>query len=88
MHSDIRELYYQAIEPKFDRIRLASDNHGNIFIISNDDVPYSSPYNIAVASKELYRFIDNMEIMILNNEEYKWVNNLNSFAKSLAAGPC
>jgi hypothetical protein len=83
----ISEMSYQAIEPKHNRIRLAKDINCNIYIISNDDIPFSAPYHVAHASKELYRFSDGMQIMLLKDDEVNWIIRLSGFVNSLSAGP-
>lgn len=88
MDNNVHDLSYQAMEPIFNRIRLASDINHNIYVISDHDIPYSAPYEVVIASRELYRFIDSMEIITLNDVEYTWVNKLNSLVRSLTAEPC
>lgn len=84
MPSEIKDLNYEAIEPLFNRLRLASDTSRNVFIMTCDDIPYSAPFAVALTG-ELFRTTDRLETMMMHKQELDWVYRMRSFAKSLSA---
>jgi len=85
MTSEVKDLNYEAIEPSNNRLRLASDTSGNVYVMTDDEVPYMAPYAVATTG-ELYRTTDRMETLEMKESELKWVLRMSSFAKSLSAG--
>lgn len=75
------ELDYAAMEMVIDVIRLARDRHGHVYVVTNHVERYSAPYNIALASGELYN--ERMEVYKLDQIEIDWLNSISPFAKDL-----
>lgn len=84
----ITDLEYAAIEPTYDRIRLAyqpreSESHDtNVYVIGfDDDDSYSIPYSMSILGI-LYN--DKMEEMVLNAIELSWLESIKCFAEELS----
>lgn len=87
MPSQVKDLVYQAMEPQFNKIRLASDSSGNVYVITDDETPYSVPYTMAMFG-ELYRTTDEgMETYTLKEIEIQWLSRLKGMVSSLSAVP-
>ena len=81
--SKITDLSYEAIEPKRQVLRLAHDGNGNVFIMSNHDIPFTAPYSMA--SLGLMRTTKHgLETYHTDSDENYWIGRMKSFANTLA----
>lgn len=75
------DLQYAALEKVHDRIRLAYDGRGGVFIMDNSEEPFSAPFEMALLG-ELYN--NQMESYHMNDDEMDWVFRMRGFASDLA----
>jgi len=76
------DLRYAAIEKVYDRIRLAYDGCGSVYIMDNSEEPFSAPFDMAAQFGELYNC--HMDTYRLNGIEINWVRKMRGFASELS----
>jgi len=77
----ITDLRYAAVETVEDRIRLAHDGKGMVYVIDNYESSFSAPFNMVI--KHGCIFNDRMDVYFLNNIEMEWVKRISKFAGDL-----
>lgn len=80
MKESITDLSYAAIEPVFNRIRLAHDGNGDVYILGSPDFQCSAPYSVALTGTLYDEF---MHEHTLNEVEFRWVNDIKGFVRQL-----
>lgn len=75
------DIDYAAVEPEYNRIRLAHDRNGHVYIMDNSTL-YSAPYDTALAGE---LFNEKMQSLKLNEKEMIWVIGMKEFARQLSS---